>query len=77
VADHVYGCVAIDRLGIIQFANPAAERLTGRTIGEAAGTSFADYLDPASVDLAWQLIEEQAVRGDFGLPMVWAIRRRR
>ena len=75
MADHVYGCVAIDRLGIIQFANPAAERLTGRTIGEAAGTSFADYLDPASVDLAWQLIEEQAVRGDFGLPMVWAIRR--
>ena len=75
MAEHVYGCVAIDRLGIIQFANPAAERLTGRTIGETAGTSFADYLDAASVDLAWQLIEEQEVRGDFGLPMVWAIRR--
>ena len=26
VAVHVYGCVAIDRLGVIQFANPAAER---------------------------------------------------
>src|SRR5262245_38325526 len=75
VADHVYGCVAVDRAGIVRFANPAAERLTGRTIGEAAGTSFADYLDPGSVELAWQLLEEQEVRGDFGLPMVWAVKR--
>jgi diguanylate cyclase (GGDEF)-like protein len=75
VADHVYGCVALDREGRVRFANPAAERLTGRTIGEGEGTSFADYLDPASVQLAWQLIEEQDVRGDFGLPMVWAVRR--
>ena len=75
VADHVYGCVAVDRQGIVRFANPAAERLTGRTIGEAAGTSFTDYLDPPAVQLAWQLIEEQAERGDFGLPMVWALRR--
>src|SRR4051794_19868115 len=75
VADHVDGCVAIDRQGIVRFANPAAEHLTGRTIGDTVGTSFADYLDPAAVELAWQLLDEQDVRGDFGLPMVWPVRR--
>ena len=74
IDDHHYGCVGLDLDGTVVFANVSAARIAGVPAGKVVGSNLADFLDTDEAALARQVLEEQTVRGNHGLPTIWAIR---